>query len=430
MEKLLQYVWKHRLFPLKPLTTTDGQPVEVIDSGLLNHNSGPDFFNAKIKIGDCMWAGNVEIHDRSKDWYRHGHDTDKAYNNVILHVAETIDDEVVDFNGRVIPQLQLSVPEKVKNGYDSLINEDRYPPCYKIIPELEAIKVKSWLSALQTERLEEKTEAIAKRVEKCNGSWEEAFFRTLARNFGFGINGDAFESWANNLHIGYVAHHRDDIFQIEAFFMGQAGLLSPDAINKRYREQAINDDYYLRLRDEYDFLSYKFNLYSMAPEQWRFLRLRPHNFPHIRISQLAKLYHNGTANLSQILECNSVKALHKALDTSVTEYWQTHYLFGAESRKSYKILSSTSKDIIIINTVVPMLFAYGRTYSKESLCDKAFSLLEEIAAEKNSIVGTWKQCGLNATTATESQALIQLKNKYCDRKDCLRCRFGFEYLKK
>ena len=220
-----------------------------------------------------------------------------------------------------------------------------------------------------------------KRVEQSNGSWEEAFFRTLARNFGFGINGDAFEAWAQNLHIGFVAHHRDDIFQVEAFFMGQAGLLKPEAINSRYLERAIDDDYYRRLLSEYKYLSLKFNLTPMDPSMWRFMRLRPQNFPHIRVSQLAQLYNSGTANLSQILECRNM-----------------------------------------------MLFAYGRTFSKEYLCDRAFSLLEELAAEKNSIVTTWKECGLEAKTAADSQALIQLKKEYCDRKECLRCRFGYEYM--
>ncbi|MBP1539579.1 MAG: DUF2851 family protein [Prevotella sp.] len=428
MERLLHYVWKHRLFPLKELTTTDGQTVEVVDTGLHNSNSGPDFFNAKVKIGGEMWVGNVEIHDHSKDWFRHGHDSDKAYDNVILHVVEEADDDVTTSAGRKIPQLQLPVPETVKKNYESLINEDRYPPCYKIIPTLSKIKVNSWLSALQTERLEQKTAAIVKRVEQSNGSWEEAFFRTLARNFGFGINGDAFEAWAQNLHIGFVAHHRDDIFQVEAFFMGQAGLLKPEAINSRYLERAIDDDYYRRLLSEYKYLSLKFNLTPMDPSMWRFMRLRPQNFPHIRVSQLAQLYNSGTANLSQILECRNMKELHRALATSVTEYWQTHFLFGAECRKSYKVLSTASKDLIIINTVVPMLFAYGRTFSKEYLCDRAFSLLEELAAEKNSIVTTWKECGLEAKTAADSQALIQLKKEYCDRKECLRCRFGYEYM--
>ena len=225
MEKLLHYCWKHRLFPLAELYTTDGRRVEVIDTGLHNRNAGPDFFNAKVKIDGTLWVGNVEIHDRSSDWYVHGHQHDAAYDNVVLHVAELIDTDVTTHDGKSLPQLQLSVPDTIRQQYNQLITTDDYPPCYRIIPSLSRLTVHSWMSALQVERLEQKTNDIARRVKQADGSWEAAYFATLARNFGFGINGDAFETWAQHIPLQAVAHHRDDLFQVEAIFMGQAGLL-------------------------------------------------------------------------------------------------------------------------------------------------------------------------------------------------------------
>lgn len=430
MEQLLHYVWKHKLFPLVGLETTSGQRVEVIDTGLHNTNAGPDFFNAKIQIGNTLWVGNVEIHDRSSDWFIHKHQLDSRYNNVILHVAGVIDGEVCTEAGETPPQLQLAVPAEVQKNYQELIKGDNYPPCYKIVPKLSKLMVHSWMSALQTERLEQKTEAILQRVKHFNGSWEEAYFATLARNYGFGINGEVFELWAKQFSLQKtIAHHRDNLVQVEAFFLGMAGLLNPLSIPERYREEAIQHPYYKRLCKEFLFLSHKFGVEPIHFTQWKFLRLRPQNFPHIRIAQLSQLYFMQKASLSSIIECETIKDLRKKLQTEVSQYWQTHYLFGAESTENKKHLSAHSIDLIIINTVVPMLFAYGHYKSDEYLVDKAFSLLEQLKAEDNHIVRMWREVGLQIETAGDAQALIQLKKEYCDCKDCLRCRIGYEYLK-
>ena len=430
MEQLLHYVWKHKLYPLKELTTCDGQPVEIIDPGLHNSNAGPDFFNAKIRVASTMWVGNVEIHDKSSDWYLHGHDKDSRYDNVILHVIGVVDTEVMKSNGQYVPQMQLDVPEYVMAHYDELLKTDEYPPCYKVIPELTSLTVHSWMAALQTERLEQKTEAIRKRVELCNGSWEEAYFVTLARNYGFGINGDVFEQWAQNVPLNAVAHHRDDLFQIEAMFMGQAGLLELDAIPSYYQQDALNEGYFTKLRNEYQYLAHKFSMNPIDFKLWRFLRLRPQNFPHIRISQLANLYYEQKAGLSNLVECETIEQLKHVLSSHVTPYWETHYTFGSTSSKNEKHLTYGSLNLLIINTAIPMLFAYGRHRNKEVLCDRAFDFLELIKAENNHIIRMWQQVGLPVKTAGDSQALIQLKKEYCDKKDCLRCRFGYEYLKR
>ena len=430
MEQLLHYCWKHKLFPLAPLTTVSGARVEVIDPGLHNRNSGPDFFNAKVKIDGTLWVGNVEIHDRASDWFRHGHDRDSAYDNVVLHVCGTIDGDAVTHSGNRPPQMQLDVPQQVSQNYQQLLATDNYPPCYRLIPHLTPLMVHAWMSALQTERLEQKTQAIKRRVEQCDGSWEAGYFVTLARNYGFGINGDAFETWALGVPLNAVAHHRDNLFQVEALFMGQAGLLELDTIPQHYQADALNEGYFTRLRNEYLYLAHKFALQPMEAKQWRFLRLRPQNFPHIRIAQLANLYYQRRAGLSQLIECETVEQLKTLLATSVTPYWETHYTFGSTSCKTQKNLTSASLNLLIINTAIPMLFAYGQHRSNERLCDRAFDLLEQLRAENNHITRMWQQCGLNIRTAGDSQALIQLKNNYCDRKDCLRCRFGYEYLKR
>lgn len=430
MEQILHYVWKHKLLPLKELKTTDQRRIEVIDVGLHNNNAGPDFFNAKIKISDTLWVGNIEIHDKSSDWYLHHHDKDVNYNNVILHIATVIDADIMTADGQYVPQMQLDVPTNIKEHYEELLSTDSYPPCYRIIPCLTKLMIHSWMSYLQTERLEQKTIMISKRLELCNKNWEDAYFVTLARNYGFGINGDAFETWALNIPTIAVDKHRDSLFQIEAIFMGQAGLLELDTIPDYYREDALKEDYFTKLRNEYIYLSHKFELKPINASLWRFLRLRPNNFPHIRISQLANLYYERKAGLSVLLECKSVEQARKVLETHVTDYWETHYTFGSTSIKNEKNLSPLSIDLLIINTAIPMFFAYGKHKSDESLCERAFDFLEQLKAENNYITRMWSTCGLDISSAGDSQALIQLKKEYCDKKDCLRCRIGYEYLKK
>ncbi len=429
MEQLLHYCWKHRLYPITGLRTTTNEEVEVIDPGLHNRNAGPDFFNSKVRIGGQLWVGNVEIHDKASDWFLHGHEKDAQYNNVVLHVVGRADTQAVTEDGAEPPQMELQVPDHVRQNYDELLKTDSYPPCYKIIPTLSQIMKHSWMSALETERLERKTDDIKRRAKQCQGSWEAAYFVTMARNYGFGINAEAMEQWALSVPLNSVAHHGDNQFQIEAIFMGQAGLLDPMSVPERHREAALADDYLFKLHNEYKYLAHKYSLKPIDFHLWRFLRLRPQNFPHIRISQLANLYYNRKASLSQLMDCKDTKAAKELLMTEVTEYWRTHFAFGCESKASSKHLSEASLNLLLINTVVPMLFAYGRHKQDEALTDRAFDFLEQLKAEDNHITRTWKEVGLAVDNAGDSQALIQLKNEYCDRRDCLRCRFGYEYLK-
>ncbi len=430
MEQLLHYVWKHKMWPLEALQTTDGRTVEVIDAGLHNRShQGPDFFNAKVRIGTTLWVGNVEIHLRASDWYLHHHDRDAAYDNVVLHVVGEADTNVMNSRQEYLSQLVLPIPPSVSQHYQELLATDHYPPCYRIIPSLSLLTVHSWMAALQTERLEQKTQAIAQRAEQCNGSWEDAYFVTLARSYGFGVNSDAFEQWAINVPMVAVGKHRDDLFQVEALFLGQAGLLQQEAVPERYRETARQEGYFDRLRNEYQYLAHKFSLKPIDFSLWRFLRMRPQNFPHIRIAQLANLYYERRTSLSQLLDCQTISEMRQLLQTHATPYWQTHYTFGAESPKNQKKLSATTTTLLLINTAIPVLFAVGRHRRKEEYCDRAFDFLEQLKAEDNHVIRMWRECGLEVQNAGDSQALLQLKNQYCDRKDCLRCRIGYEYLK-
>ena len=420
MEQLLHYVWKHKIFPLKELKTTTGQQVEVIDTGLANTDAGPDFFNAKLKRDGVLWIGNIEIHERSSDWFKHGHHADTGYNSVILHIASEIDTEISRSNGERIPQIQLICPEAVRTNYKELLETDSYPPCYRIIPSLPPFTAHSWMTALQMERFEQKATLLNERLKRCQGNWEDAFFITLARNFGFGLNGDAFETWAHRLPFRAVDKHRNDLFQIEAIFFGQAGIL----------EDSDGDGYYLRLKKEYTYLQHKFGLIPMDASLWRFLRLRPANFPHIRIAQLACLYHRAYGLLSRIMETETLQGVRDILKGGTSEYWLTHYTFGGSSPSRPKTLSNTSLDLLIINTVVTFLYAYGLHKGNRVLCARAGSFLEELKAENNYITRMWEQCGMKASNAADSQALIQLKKEYCDKKKCLYCRIGYEYLKR
>lgn len=424
MEKLLHYVWKHKLFPTAPLTGTDGERIEVIDPGLHNGHAGPDFFNAKIKVDGTLWVGNVELHERSSQWYRHGHDRDKAYDNVVLHVTAEADETVRTAAGRRLPQLVLHVPEHVEANYQELLTEEAYPPCWRVIPDMNLLTVHSWLSALTTERLEEKTRRITDWLHRTGGDWEQTLFVTLARNFGFGVNSETFENWAATIPTAAAGKHRDDLFQIEALFLGQAGLLDNTAVDPEHR-----DGYFGRLQKEYSFLAHKFGLSPIDAGQWKFLRMRPQNFPHVRLSQLALLYHTGRFGFSQLIEAREPEALRELLRTNATPYWETHYTFGTESRTKEKHLQTDSLNLLIINTVIPLLFAYGRHRFDERLSERAFELLEKLPAERNFITRSWQKAGLEVKTAADSQALVQLHRNYCDRKDCLRCRFGCEYLR-
>lgn len=421
MEQLLHYTWKHKIFPLHELRTTDGRLMEVLNPGIHNTDAGPDFTGAKIKLDGVEWVGNVEIHQKTSDWFRHHHDTNAAYENIILHVASEVDQPLFYPNGQEIPQLQLSVPSYVRDNYTELSHNDCRPPCRNVIDSLSTFLIHNWMTSLTLERFEERTLQIMQRREALDKNWEDTLFVTLARNFGFGINGEAFERWAHSIPMSAAGKHRDNLFQIEAIFFGQAGLLNDDIV----------DDYYLKLQKEYHYLRQKFTLAPIDPKGWKFLRLRPQNFPHIRIAQLAMLYYEQRLNLSQLLNAENLYEVNALLITHVSDYWRTHYTFGGKATSPIdKLLSPASIELIIINSVAPILFAYGKYKSDQALCGRAFSLWEQLKAENNAIIRDWAAAGVLCENAADSQALIQLHKNYCQHRDCLRCKFGYEYIRR
>lgn len=430
MEKLLHYIWKHKIFPLTPLQTDSGQTVEVIDPGISNNDSGPDFFNAKIRIEDKVWVGNVEIHKKASDWYHHKHEKNTAYDNVILHVIHQNDMQVRTSQQQIIPQLTLPIPQQLIRQYELLKSSEDYPRCHEIIPKLDSFMIHSWMSALVYERMQQRSSVILERLKKSHGNWEQTFFVTLARNFGFGLNGDAFERWAWNIPLQACARHRDSLFQTEAFFIGQAGLLETNSMDSRERQAALSDEYFVQLHNEYCYLKHKFETESLDAGVWRFMRTRPQNFPHIRLSQLSRLYHEEKISFSLVRDLVHIDDIRNILQVSTSSYWEEHYLFGYPSAKVSKKITPRSVDLLLINTVIPTLFAYGRQLEDTRYIERAVELLEQLAAENNHIIRIWQQCGLTVQHAADSQALIQLKKEYCDRHECLRCRFGFEFLTK
>ena len=417
-ELLLHYVWQHRLFDTDMLCTTDGRRVEVIDVGKVNTDAGPDFFNAKIKIDQTLWAGNVEIHTNSSVWEKHLHHQNKAYDNVILHVVENADCLVYRMDGEIIPQLELKFPTSLLDNYSHLITNKMWVPCAQKIHTVPSVIIQSWKNTLLTERLEQKISAINNLLETTNNHWEEAFYIIFARNFGFATNSHAFELLAKSLPLSVLARHKDRLLAVEAMLFGQAGFLNVD----------VDDLYFKELKHEYNFYKSKFSLVPIDASLWKLLRLRPVNFPYVRIAQFASIIHKSSKLFSKILENPTVENLSLLFECKSSSYWDNHYQFGSPTKHIVKHLGSQSIHSLIINTVVPFLFAYSTQIDDDKMKECAIQLLEQLPSEKNAIVTNWKELKISSNTAFDSQALLQLKNEYCDNKKCLRCRIGHKLL--
>lgn len=422
MEKLMQYVWKHRLWRSEDMVTNTGKKVRVVDPGLLNTDAGPDFFNAKIEIDGHMWVGNVEMHYRATDWKRHRHDSDKAYDSVILHVVAKDDAPVRRTNGELIPQLVLEVSPQFNADYASLVGATIKVPCATKIKQVPHLTIVEWVEGLAFERLHGKVERIHQLLDSFNGSWEDVCYVTLARNFGFGINNDAFERLARRTPLRLLGKHSDSVLQIEALLFGQAGML--DA------QKPGMDSYYNQLCTEYAFLSNKFQLTPMEKESWKLFRIRPQNFPYRRIAMLAQFIEGGFRMMNRILEAEGEKEMRALFEVELSGYWTKHYTFGKPNERATATLSRSSIDIILINTVAPLLYAYGELTGNYEMTDKAIKLLEDLRAESNSIVSHFVAYGIDCPDALTSQALVQLKREYCDARKCIYCKIGHHLLSK
>ena len=414
-ERLLQFIWQFQYFNKGELQTAAGETIQIIFPGTYNTNQGPDFSEAKIKIGKTTWAGNVELHLRSSDWKKHNHHHDKNYNNVILHVVW--EDDFPDYN---IPVLKLDnrVAKILLQRYEELMNTKGFIPCEKNIVSIKPIVLQSWKERLLAERLIRKSAIVETFLNQNNHHWEETFWWLLARNFGIKINADAFEVMARSIPLNILAKHKNQIHQLEALLMGQANLL-----NDKFKE-----DYPVMLKKEYEFYKSKNKL---SPNTYTpfFLRMRPGNFPTIRLAQLAMLIHHSEHLFSKIKETSSLKDVKKWLDVTANDYWHYHYRFDEPSSFKKKNLGAVMIDNILINTVCTVLFAYGHFNNEQKYKDKALQWLEEITAESNLITKGFQQCGLQNKNAHDSQALIELKNEYCSKKRCLDCAVGNALLK-
>jgi len=414
-ERLLQYIWQFQYFDKGALCTKSDEPLQLIFQGTYNTNQGPDFLNAKIKIGKTIWAGSIELHIKSSDWKKHKHQTDKNYNNVILHVVWEDDSK-----DNILPVLELKgrVSKILLQRYEAMMSQSTFIPCENMIDSVKSITWTSWKDRLLAERLLRKSKTAIAYAQENNYHWEEIFWWFLARNFGLKVNSEAFEAMARSLSLNILAKHKSQIHQLEALLFGQAGLL----------EEEFVDDYPKLLQKEYLFLKEK---YGLKPTHQRlyFLRMRPGNFPTIRLAQLASLIHQSSHLFSKIIEAENVNEVKTMFDVAANDYWHYHYKFDNPSKYKVKDLGETMIDNMIINTICPLLFAYGTYHKDEKYKSKALKWLEGVKGESNRITKKFVALGIKNRNAYDSQAFIELKNEYCTQKRCLECAIGNAILK-
>lgn len=418
-EEFLHYLWKYSLYEKEKLIDPDGNKITVLHPGLYNRDAGPDFFNARIMIADTLWAGNVEIHLASSDFDMHGHQNDPAYNNVILHIVLKNDRKVYNSRGEEVLTAEINFEPSIFEKYESLVNNPCIIACQEDIRKSGKLLIRNWLTALAIERIEKKTEPVQRMLGETGNDWEEVFYRMLCRYFGFRVNSEPFEMLASALSFNIIRKHSDNLFQIEALLFGTAGMLDEGL----FRE-AFSDDYYRKLILEFRMLSSKYSLKPLHGWLWKFSKLRPVNFPTVRISQLARMLSVSGGIFSRVIESQNAQALKELFEVPASGYWEEHYIFGKKSNRKSKRTGSQATDILVINAVVPVMFVYGRARDRQELCDLAIKLLEETPAEENVITSEWKECGVRADTAFHSQALLQLRNEYCRKRRCLECRIG------
>jgi len=420
-EDFLHYLWKFKKFDTLNLKTFDGEEITIINVGQYLELAGPDFFNAQITIGSQKWAGNVEIHLKSSDWYVHHHERDEAYENVILHVVWEHDTEIFRKNNSEIPVLELQkyVDAASVTNYQSLISPKSWIFCEKQLKKIKEFTRSNWLERLFFERLERKSKPIFELLEQTNQDWEGVLFCLLAKNFGLNTNGEIFLKIAQSIPFSIIRKESFEVENLEALLFGNAGLLDSE------REDA----YFKDLKFRYFYLLHKYQLEKKIVEPVQFFKHRPDNFPTVRLSQLANLYHCQQNLFSKINTSSSVKSIYKTFDVSSSNYWQNHYQFDKESPKKKKQLSKSFIDLIIINTIIPLQFAYAKSQGKE-ISEDLIQLLNEVAPEKNAIMDKFSSFGIKSKSAFESQSLLQLKNEYCNKSRCLDCAIGMELLKK
>jgi hypothetical protein len=415
-EEFLHYIWKTKQFNPADLKTEDGQSLTIIHPGEHNHSSGPDFFNAQLIIGGISWVGNVEIHTKASDWLRHKHQHDEAYNNVILHVVYESDLPVQSNYKQSMPTLVLRdrVDMKLYGKYLRLRNSKTKIPCSGQLDEISSIIKTSWMSRTVVERLERKINELHIELEQNKNDWEETFYRHITRQFGMKVNAEPFQWLSAHVPFKILRKQNDNLLQTEALLFGQSGLL-PEKMSDAYTNALIR---------EYIHLQTKYNLRPMPAHCWKFMRLRPNNFPTIRIAQLAGLFFRQPQLFRTCIELNDPDELKKLFAVPASGYWNNHYRFGKVSRVMEKNLGSQAIDTILINTIVPFKFLYGKVKGDDQLRQDAISLLEKLDPENNKNIRAWQECGIDPVSSAESQALLEMTKNYCDKKRCLQCGIG------
>ncbi|MFA8300417.1 MAG: DUF2851 family protein [Hyphomicrobiales bacterium] len=417
-EEVLHFIWKFGLSN-KALYTSDGEFVEVISTGQHNLDAGPDFQGSKVRIGNTLWVGNVEIHIKSSDWHAHSHDKDQSYNNIILHVVYKHNREIYRKEGTRITTLELKnyIDEKFIDNYATLLRKEMLS-CRNILPEFLPVIKYGWLEKLAISRFELKCKDIEEELDYTGNNWEKTFFTILCKCFGLKVNSVAFEHLSRLVSLNTLAKHKDKHFQIEALFFGQAGLLEEDK----------ECDYYKRLKKEYQFLRSKYDLKEINKHEWKFMRMRPQSFPTIRLAFMSNLVYRSTHMFRKCMNVATADELVQLLDCEASEYWNTHYSFDKASKKKKKSLGIATRYIIIINGILPVMFLYGKKKAIPEFCEKAINLMQELPAEKNRIVNMYKDIDVKAYNALHSQALLHLYKEYCTKKKCLECQFGLQTL--
>ena len=419
-EDFLHYVWQYKKFDFSDLKTTQNETLVVLNSGFYSQLAGPDFFNAQISIDGQKWAGNIEIHIKSSDWYVHHHEKDSNYDSVILHVVWEHDTPIFRKNNSEIPVLELQkyILEKELDNYNRLATPKSWIYCEKQISSVTDFTIKNWLDRLFFERLERKSAPIEQLLFDTENDWEAVLFLMLAKNFGLNTNGASFLKIASSIPFSLIRKESFEAQNLEAIFLGRANLL----IDHK------QDNYYTDLQNRWEYIKIKYQLPEVYIGEVQFFKHRPDNFPTIRLAQLAQLYHLQRNLFSKIMAAPTAVACYALLNTSVSSYWQTHYQFDKESPKKRKALSKSFIDLLIINTIVPFQFAYLKSIGKEN-AENSIAFLTKIAAEKNAILDKFAAFGLQANNAFEAQALLQLKNEYCNQKRCLQCAIGLQLIK-
>lgn len=419
----MQYVWQHRLWHPSDMATVEGERLEVIDPGLFNYDAGPDFFNAKVRIGDKVWAGNVEIHVKASDWHRHGHDGDPAYDNVVLHVVADDDTRIERSNGLTIPQAVMTCADNFAAARDELLNGGYSdPPCSAELAALPDIYKTDWLNSLAFERLYSKSEHLSEIVKRCDGDWRGGVFVLLARALGFSTNSDAFERVALATPLSRLLRHQGDETAIEAALFGQAGLLD------EYLSPCPEKDYLDRLRSEYAYMKAKYNLVAPSSPGWRMARMRPQNFPHRRLAYLAKMVSSGFPIATDIAAVDSIEAARKLFDIKLGEFWASHYTFAPTGVKLVPGMSAASVNSLIINVVVPALYNHSITFGGRDTLPMCIELLQALPPENNRITRMFDDAGISCRDSFTTQAVIELHRSYCEPRKCLYCRFGHRFL--